>query len=134
VIPRLALSLVLLTAATPCAAQFTAAVTPPRRERPTPVAAADTVPRAQLDTVRPTVLSDLKAWVDSAATAMSVPPAAGAAPAARDSTPPPAEPRSPRDRRTPARPDAPRPTTPRPDSTGQRPPDGAGPAWRAAPG
>jgi hypothetical protein len=74
--------LALVTAAEPAAAQFTAAVTPPRRRpAPPPVMADGTRP----DTIRPTVLSDLKAWVDSAAAGLSRPAPRDSAAAQRDS-------------------------------------------------
>lgn len=77
--------LALGAAAEPAAAQFTAAVTPPRRRpAPPPVMADGTRP----DTIRPTVLSDLKAWVDSAAAGLGTPSSAprDSAAARRDSS------------------------------------------------
>jgi hypothetical protein len=116
-------ALLIVTAPHAASAQFTTAVTPPRRPQPRPtVAAADTVPRAQLDTVRPTVLSDLKAWVDSAVTARSV-PSAGERTTPSDSLPGRKEPRPPQTRAKPPRAESPRPASARPDSVGQRPPD-----------
>jgi hypothetical protein len=117
-------ALLIATAPSAAAAQFTTAVTPPRRPQPRPVAAVvDTVPRAQLDTVRPTVLSDLKAWVDSAANALSV-PSAGARTTPSDSLPERrTEKRPPEPRATPSRSEPPRPAPTRPDSAGQRPPE-----------
>lgn len=68
--------------AEPAGAQFTAAVTQPRRR---PVPARDALAAGPgSDTVRTTQLSDLKAWVDSAATVLGSAPGAPAG-AARDS-------------------------------------------------
>jgi hypothetical protein len=71
-----ALITALVVPAGPAAAQFTATVTGPAPARVVKLQSATkvTMPR---DTVRPTVLSDLKAWVDSAAGALrNAPPAA----------------------------------------------------------
>jgi hypothetical protein len=99
-------ALALVAAAEPAAAQFTAAVTLPRRRPAAPRVLAD---GTRADSVRTTVLSDLKAWVDSAATVLGSTPAgarvaawgggegdeecaaprdSAAAPAARPSQPP----------------------------------------------
>jgi hypothetical protein len=85
-------ALALVAAAEPAAAQFTAAVTLPRRRPAAPRVLAD---GTRADSVRTTVLSDLKAWVDSAATVLGSTPA-GARPApsaSRDSAGAPATPR-----------------------------------------
>jgi len=123
---RLACLAAALVVAAPCAgrAQFTALVTPPRAERrDTVVVAADSVPRAQLDTVRATELSNLKAWIDSAANVLSTTP------------PPAAEPRAAPDSasrpRPPARPapdSARAPAAPPRDPGSPRPPVAAPPA------
>ena len=87
----------------PAAAQFTATVTrPPARKAAlqVPVAAEPTA----RDTMRPTVLSDMKAWVDSAAMALKTP---ASPPNPRDTTAaagpqaPAPPPRSTRPRRSP---------------------------------
>ena len=82
-------ALALAAAAEPAAAQFTAAVTLPRRRPAAPRVLAD---GTRADSIRTTVLSDLKAWVDSAATVLGSAPA-GAPPAPRDSAGAPAAPR-----------------------------------------
>ena len=60
-----------LIAATPFAAsaQFTAVITPPKKEQPTVVAQAQT-PAAR-DSVQKVKLTDMKEWVDSAASALT---------------------------------------------------------------
>lgn len=92
---RLACLAAVLLVVAPCAgrAQFTALVTPPRSERrDSVVVVADSVPRAQLDTVRATELSDLKAWVDSAANVLSTAPPVAEPRTAPDSAPGPRQP------------------------------------------
>ena len=64
-----AAALVALVAAEPARAQFTATVAPPKREKPTAQVAAETQAAAQADTARRTQLSEMRAWVDSAAQA-----------------------------------------------------------------
>jgi hypothetical protein len=60
--------------AAPAAAQFTAAVQPPRKEQPAAVAAAAGQAAARHDSVTRTTLTDMKAWVDSAAVAVAAAP------------------------------------------------------------
>jgi hypothetical protein len=62
---RVALALTLT--ASPAAAQFTAVVAPPKARAATSDAAARTTPGARSDSAGRTALSDMRAWVDSAA-------------------------------------------------------------------
>lgn len=65
-----ALIAVMLLGPLPASAQFTTVVTPPRRDRPAPAAAADA--RPQPDTATRAALLEMRAWVDSAAEALEV--------------------------------------------------------------
>ncbi|MBX6332624.1 MAG: hypothetical protein IRY91_12320 [Gemmatimonadaceae bacterium] len=70
-----ALALALAGSASPAAAQFTAAVVPPKRVvRVDSTVRRDSVKRAQAE--RADRLSDMKTWVDSAARALAVAPPA----------------------------------------------------------
>ena len=62
---RVALALTLT--ASPAAAQFTAVVAPPKPRAATSDAAAQATPGARSDSAGRTALSDMRAWVDSAA-------------------------------------------------------------------
>ena len=64
-----AAALLAVVAAEPARAQFTATVAPPKRERPAAQVAAETQAAAQSDTARRTQLTEMRAWVDSAAQA-----------------------------------------------------------------
>ena len=82
---RVALALTLT--ATPAAAQFTAVVQPPKRPAPAADASAQATPGARSDSAGRTALTDMRAWVDSAAGVVA--PDSAAAPAdsaGRDST------------------------------------------------
>lgn len=76
-----AAALLAVVAAEPARAQFTATVAPPKREKPAAQVAAETQAAAQADTTRRTQLSEMRAWVDSAAQA-----ATGRPVVAQDST------------------------------------------------
>ena len=80
-------ALTLCLAPIPARAQFTAVITPPKKEEPAPVAEA-----AKRDSLRITRMSDMRAWVDSAAGALGagVPPTT--APIPQDSLPAPVAP------------------------------------------
>lgn len=102
----------------PARAQFTAVIAPPKQEAPAPVAESP----AKRDSLQATRLSDMRAWVDSAAASLGAgapsAPSATAVPAARDSLPAPVVP--------PAR--AAVPSTPQGDlRSGARAPDTATP-------
>ena len=81
-------TLTLCLAPIPARAQFTAVITPPKKEEPAPVVEAP----AKRDSLRITRLSDMRAWVDSAAGALGagVPPATVTPP--KDSLPAPVAP------------------------------------------
>ena len=80
-----ALALALAGSASPAAAQFTAAVVPPKRVvRVDTTVRRDSVKRAQEE--RADRLSDMKTWVDSAAKALAVAPPARTDSAARDTS------------------------------------------------
>ena len=64
-----AAALAVALAAEPARAQFTATVAPPKRERPVAQVAAEQQAAARADTARRTQLSEMRAWVDSAAQA-----------------------------------------------------------------
>jgi LPXTG-motif cell wall-anchored protein len=61
--------LLAVVAAEPARAQFTATVAPPKREKPAAQVTAEAQAAAQADTSRRTQLSEMRAWVDSAAEA-----------------------------------------------------------------
>lgn len=75
---KYAVGALLAAAAVPAEAQFTTAVIPPARPRPAeqPMVAADTTRR---DTTVAARLTDMKAWVDSAAGVVAVRPPADSA-------------------------------------------------------
>jgi hypothetical protein len=58
----------------PAAAQFTTVIVPPKKEQPAPVAANPESPAA--DAAIAARITDMKAWVDSAAVALAAKPAA----------------------------------------------------------
>lgn len=62
----------LLAAATPAAAQFAAVVPPPVRPAPVEVVNGDTVPVSPVDSAQMATRMDLRAWVDSAALALTL--------------------------------------------------------------
>lgn len=73
----------------PARAQFTAVIAPPKQEAPAPVAESP----AKRDSLQTTRLSDMRAWVDSAAASLGAgAPSATAVPAAPDSLPAPVVP------------------------------------------
>lgn len=82
-------ALTLCLAPNPARAQFTAVIAPPKKDVPAPVAEAP----AKRDSLQTTRLSDMRAWVDSAAATLGAgaPSAAGAVP---DSLPAPVVPRA----------------------------------------
>lgn len=80
---RVAVALTLT--ASPAAAQFTAAVAPPKKSEPTASQAAQATPGARRDSVGQTALTDMRAWVDSAA-GVTAPAAAAQADSTRVAT------------------------------------------------
>ena len=76
----LALAVLAILPAT-AAAQFTTVITPPKKATPAPAVAEATGPRA--DSLHNQRLTDMKVWVDSAASALGV--STDSAPAASDS-------------------------------------------------
>lgn len=82
----LCVALALTLTASPAAAQFTGVVAPPKpRESAAATAAAEATPGARTDSAGRTALSDMRAWVDSAA-GVSAPKATAPADSARDTT------------------------------------------------
>jgi len=65
----LAAALLAVVAAEPARAQFTAVVAPPKREKAAAQVAAEVRAAAEADTARRTQLTEMRAWVDSAAQA-----------------------------------------------------------------
>lgn len=72
----------------PARAQFTAVITPPKKEEPALVAETP----AKRDSLKITRLSDMRAWVDSAAGALGAGVPAATAPIPKDSLPAPVPP------------------------------------------
>ena len=81
---RVALALTLT--ATPAAAQFTAVVQPPKPRPAATADAAQATPGARSDSAGRTALTDMRAWVDSAAGVIAPDSAAAVDSTRRDST------------------------------------------------